>query len=135
MELPMPAAVMTGYIDLCRLDDLTDDTARGFDLFGAGQDSLFLVRKGDLVQAYRNYCPHQGSNMPWRKDAYLNANASRIVCSAHGAEFDIVTGECTAGAALGYALDPVRIVVTGDGMIRARLADLPEARDKPVTNC
>lgn len=134
--MPAPAIrVMTVYIDLCRLDELPEDTARGFDLFGAGRDSLFLVRKGDAVHAYRNYCPHQGSTMPWRKDAYLNANASRIVCSAHGAEFDIATGKCTAGAALGNALDPVRVVVSDDGMIRACLADLPEARDKPVTNC
>ena len=126
---------MRGYIDLCRLDELPDDTARGFDLFGTGRDNLFLVRTSGTVHAYRNYCPHQGSTMPWRRHAYLNAKATRIVCSAHGAEFDIDTGQCTAGAALGYALDPVRIVVADDGMIRACLADLPEARDKPAPNC
>jgi nitrite reductase/ring-hydroxylating ferredoxin subunit len=123
-----------GYVELCWLSDLPCDAARGFDLFGTGRDNLFLVRKRESVRAYRNICPHQGSALPWQRDAYLNANATRIVCSAHGAEFDIQTGQCTAGAALGYSLIPVRVVVAESGMIRASLADLPEARDSVLRN-
>ena len=113
-----------GYIDLCPLGDLPPDSARGFDPFGEGRDALFVVRKGPNVYAYRNLCPHQGSSLPWRKDAYLNSDASRIVCFAHGAEFEIDTGRCTIGAALGLCLHPVRLLIDEDNRISACLDDL-----------
>jgi naringenin degradation protein FdeD len=128
-------AANIAYIDLCPLAALPPNAARGFDPFGHGHDSLFLVRSNGAIHAYRNWCPHQGSTMPWRKNAYLNADASRIVCSAHGAEFDIKTGRCTAGAALGSSLEPVRIRIGDNGRIRARVSDLPDARDKALPDC
>lgn len=115
------------YIDLCPLTEMPADSARGFDLSGQGRDTLFIVRKGQNVYAYRNLCPHQGSSLPWRKDAYLNSDASRIVCFAHGAEFEIETGRCTFGAALGYCLQPLRLLVDGDGMIKVYPGDLEPA--------
>lgn len=41
--------------------------------------------------------PHQGTPMAWRKDAYLDAAGERIVCAAHGAQFEIDSGLCTLG--------------------------------------
>lgn len=113
-----------GYIDLCPLADLLPDSARGFDPFGQGRDALFVVRRGPGVYAYRNLCPHQGSSLPWRKNAYLNSDASRIVCFAHGAEFEIETGRCTIGAALNHCLQPVPILIDKDGTIKACPEDL-----------
>jgi nitrite reductase/ring-hydroxylating ferredoxin subunit len=52
--------------------------------------------------------------MAWRKDAYLNADRDRIVCSAHGALFDIVTGVCILGPCIGQALQPLRLTVRDD---------------------
>ena len=45
------------------------------------------------------------------KDAYLNAARDRIVCAAHGAQFDIATGICTLGPCLGQRLQPVALDV------------------------
>lgn len=117
-------------VDLCPLAGLAPGCARGFDPFGRGRDSLFVVRRSDRVVAYRNVCPHQGSSLPWRKNAYLNADGSKIVCHAHGAEFDVDTGACTLGAALGHSLDPVEVWITNGGMIQARLEDEPGADDR-----
>jgi nitrite reductase/ring-hydroxylating ferredoxin subunit len=50
--------------------------------------------------------------MAWRKDAYLNAAGDRIVCAAHGAQFDIESGVCTLGPCLGQRLQPVALIVT-----------------------
>lgn len=108
-------------VDLCDIRDLPEDAARGFDPFGSGRDALFVIRRGDSIRAYLNVCPHQGSSLPWRKDAYLNADATRIVCSAHGAQFDIDTGRCMQGAALGQSLDSVDVELHGDGRVRAIL--------------
>ncbi|MFK7958146.1 MAG: Rieske (2Fe-2S) protein [Lysobacterales bacterium] len=109
-------------VTLCAIDELADGEARGFDPYGTGRDALFVVRRGEKLFAYRNVCPHQGASMPWRKNAYLNGAATRIVCSAHGAQFEIETGKCMLGAALGRALKPIAIEVDADGKVQARIS-------------
>ena len=100
---------------LCRLDDLIDGHSRGFDPLGEGRDSMFIVRKGEVLHAWRNACPHHDrARMAWRKDEFLTADRSQIVCGAHGALFDIDTGTCTLGPCLGQHLAPVALrVVAG----------------------
>jgi nitrite reductase/ring-hydroxylating ferredoxin subunit len=100
-------------IFLCRFDDLPDGESRGFDPWQEGQDSVLLVRRGARVFGWRDSCPHHGGTpMAWRKDAYLNADRSRIVCAAHGAQFDIESGVCTLGPCLGQGLTAVELVVS-----------------------
>jgi nitrite reductase/ring-hydroxylating ferredoxin subunit len=100
------------------MDDLPDPGARGFDPEGLGRDTLFVVRSGALIHAWRDACPHFGDTpMAWRKDAYLNGDGTRIVCHAHGAQFDIASGECLFGPCLGQRLTPVVIDLTRDGDI------------------
>jgi nitrite reductase/ring-hydroxylating ferredoxin subunit len=104
---------MNRSVTLCRLDAMRDGSARGFDPGQTGQDTVLVVRRGKSVYAYLNACPHQGGTpMAWRKDAYLNSDGSRIVCSAHGAQFDIATGVCTLGACLGQSLTAVSTSIT-----------------------
>jgi nitrite reductase/ring-hydroxylating ferredoxin subunit len=103
----------TARIFLCRLDDLPDGESRGFDPWQEGQDSLLLVRRGERVAGWRDACPHHGGTpMAWRKDAYLNFERTRIVCAAHGAQFDIESGVCTLGPCLGQSLQPVWVHLT-----------------------
>ncbi|HEX7683910.1 MAG TPA: Rieske 2Fe-2S domain-containing protein [Trinickia sp.] len=112
MSEPMPS------IRLAHVDDLPDPSARGFDPGCAGRDTIFVVRRGQALRAYRDACPHFGDTpMAWRKDAYLNGDATRIVCHAHGAQFDIASGECLLGPCLGQRLVPVEIEVTSSGDI------------------
>ena len=96
---------------LCNFDELPDGASRGFDPRGTGRDTMFVVRQGRALHAWLNACPHHGTTMPWRRHAYLNAAGDRIVCSAHGALFEIDTGRCTLGPCLGQALTPVSVVV------------------------
>ncbi|MFK8017709.1 MAG: Rieske (2Fe-2S) protein [Gammaproteobacteria bacterium] len=113
------------YLTLCQVGELPDGEARGFDPFGHGRDALFLVRRGKTIKAYRNRCPHQGASLPWQRNAYLNADGTRIVCSAHGAEFDLDNGMCVRGAALGHSLETVEISVTSGGAVMAQLNPPP----------
>jgi nitrite reductase/ring-hydroxylating ferredoxin subunit len=77
---------------------------------------LFVVRWHGELHAWRNACPHiDGAPMAWRKDAYRNADGSRIVCHAHGAQFLPDTGLCVSGPCLGKKLTPVQIFVETDG--------------------
>ncbi|MES2114145.1 MAG: Rieske (2Fe-2S) protein [Pseudomonadota bacterium] len=103
---------------LCRLDDLPDGEARGFDPLGGGQDSVLVVRQGGRLHAYRDLCPHYGDTpMAWRRHAYLNAQRSHIVCAAHGALFEIDGGACVRGPCLGQALTPVAVTVGAAGEV------------------
>jgi nitrite reductase/ring-hydroxylating ferredoxin subunit len=111
---------MVRSVRLCHLSELPDGGSRGFDPLGEGRDTMFVVRRGSVLHAYRDACPHiDGAPMAWRKNAYLNAEGTRIVCFAHGAQFEITTGECTLGPCLGQALDPVAVTVDEDGQVHA----------------
>jgi nitrite reductase/ring-hydroxylating ferredoxin subunit len=106
-------------MEVGRLDDLPEGAARGFDPAGEGRDAFFVVKRGGRLHAWRNACPHQdGAPMAWRKDAYLSADGTRIVCSAHGAQFDIASGVCLRGPCLGQALTPVALETGADGSFR-----------------
>jgi nitrite reductase/ring-hydroxylating ferredoxin subunit len=106
---------------LCRLDDLVDGDSRGFDPQGVGHDTVFVVRRGSDVHVYHDSCPHQGSQMAWRRHAYLNAARDRIVCHAHGAQFEIDTGVCVLGPCLGQGLAavPHRIDTEGNVLLQS----------------
>jgi nitrite reductase/ring-hydroxylating ferredoxin subunit len=110
--------MQTRPVFLCRVDELPDGLSRGFDPWREGQDSVLAVRQGTRIHVWRDACPHFGDTpMAWRKDAYLNAARTRIVCAAHGAEFDIETGVCTLGPCLGQALQKLAFVVTDENNI------------------
>lgn len=102
---------------LHRIDDLPDGSSRGFDPRHTGQDSVLVVRRGERLFAYADVCPHHGTPMAWRKDAYLNAAGDRIVCAAHGAQFEVDTGYCTLGPCLGDRLTAVPLHVLPNGEV------------------
>lgn len=110
---------------LCRLSEIPDGQSRGFDPEGTGRDTMFVVRRGDHVFGYRDRCPHHDrARMAWKKDRYLNADGSRIRCSAHGALFAIEDGVCEIGPCLGQALTRVGLVVRSG---QVYITDAPRA--------
>lgn len=113
---------------LCHLDDLPDGASRGFDPRGTGRDTLFVVRRGTALRAYLNACPHHGTPMAWRKDAYLDAAGERIVCFAHGAQFEIDSGACTLGPCLGQSLTPLPLIQHDDGEVHLAAPSFEETQ-------
>lgn len=107
----MNAVIDTARV-ICRLSDLADPDSRGFAL-GGGEWPLrgFVVRRGQQVSAFVNRCPHQGHPLNWRPDQFLSPDGSVILCSSHGALFDMGDGACIAGPCEGRGLErlPLRI--------------------------
>lgn len=102
---------------LCQFTDLPEGRSRGFDPLGEGRDTMFVIRQGGCVHAYRNACPHYDrARMAWKKDEFLNGDQSRIMCAAHGALFRIENGDCVEGPCLGQSLTPVEIEIR-DGAV------------------
>jgi nitrite reductase/ring-hydroxylating ferredoxin subunit len=90
---------------LCRLEELVEGQARGFDPLQRGKDSVFALRHHGQVRVYRNSCPHLDVRLEYRKDRFLSADGQLIVCYAHGAQFLPATGECVYGPCLGQKLE------------------------------
>lgn len=99
---------------LFALSDIPDGAARGFEV---GEIDGFVVRQGEAVYAYRNLCPHAGNNLDWKPDAFLTRDKSRIMCSAHGALFEIQSGDCVAGPCVGFGLQPLDVRVEDSDVV------------------
>lgn len=102
--------------ELCRLEDISAGESKGFGPTQEGFAGVFAVRHGEAVVVYVNSCPHIGASLDWTPDRFLTRDGSRIICSVHGAEFDIVTGICTVGPCVGDRLQAVMIQIK-DGTI------------------
>jgi nitrite reductase/ring-hydroxylating ferredoxin subunit len=110
---------------LCRLDELEEGRARGFDPLAQGRDSVFALRHDNQVRVYRNRCPHLDVRLEYRKDQFLSADGQLIVCYAHGAQFLPATGECIYGPCLGQTLEALPSCEK-DGWLLVRMPeDLP----------
>jgi nitrite reductase/ring-hydroxylating ferredoxin subunit len=103
---------------LCRLDDIEDPGARGFTLSTAQRPrDILVVRTGREVHAYVNSCPHIGTPLEFQPDRFLTRDRTEILCSTHGARFEISSGTCIAGPCQGRALKRVPISIV-EGWIR-----------------
>jgi nitrite reductase/ring-hydroxylating ferredoxin subunit len=101
---------------LCRSEEIAEGEARAFPPPGRARTKLFVVRRHGALFAYWDACPHYSDTpMAWRTNEYLNAGRDRIVCASHGAEFDIETGRCVLGAALGKSLTLAPIETSAAG--------------------
>ena len=105
-------------VRLCTLDDIEDGQARNFVLeMKAGRFHGFVVRRGDRVFGYRDRCPHMGLPLAQELDRYLTSGGELILCSWHGALFDIESGRCVGGPCVGAGLT-VWPVAVENGQIR-----------------
>lgn len=97
---------------ICPLHELGDPGAKGFTM-GEGDWPLrgFVVRHGEAVRAYVNHCPHAGFPLNWAPDLFLAPDAPLILCSMHGALFEMDSGLCLSGPCNGLRLRalPVRV--------------------------
>jgi nitrite reductase/ring-hydroxylating ferredoxin subunit len=93
---------------ICAFADLADPGSRAFSL-GGGDWPLrgFVVRRGGQVFGYVNHCPHAGHPLNWRPDQFLSPDRTVIMCSSHGALYDIASGACIAGPCDGRGLRPL----------------------------
>ena len=104
-------------IEVGSLAELEDPGCREFQI-GDGDWPLrgFIVRQGDDVYAYENYCMHVGHPLNWMPDGFLSKDRTAILCASHGALYEMDTGLCFAGPCVGKSLRTVDVEVR-DGTI------------------
>ncbi len=120
--------------DLCRLHEIDDPGTRGFeiDLDDTRSIRLFVVRRGELLAAYRNNCPHTGAPLEWLPDQFLDLGNSFIQCAIHGALFRPEDGYCVRGPCIGQSLRRLTLDVR-DGHVGVLLAD-EEFNERPAAS-
>lgn len=85
---------------LLKLADLADSDARAVDFrTGDALFSLVIARRGALVVAYENDCPHARQPMERPDGRVVMIEQRYLVCSAHGASFRLEDGACVGGPA------------------------------------
>ncbi len=105
-------------IALCDLDTIADGGARNFVLqLRAGRFHGFVCRRGAAVFGYLDRCPHMGLPLAQVLDDYLSADGAAIVCSWHGAVFDVASGRCLGGPCAGQALVAWPVGVVGGRVV------------------
>jgi nitrite reductase/ring-hydroxylating ferredoxin subunit len=55
---------------------------------------IILTRIDGEAYCYINACPHQYLPLNYRSKGIISSDRNHLLCSAHGAIFDIKTGEC-----------------------------------------
>lgn len=102
---------------LCALDDIDIPGAKGF-TFGEGRErfDMFVVRTKKECLAYVNACPHAFTPLETFTDKFLTRQKDQILCTTHGALFNLDDGFCTSGPCAGKSLVPIPIEIR-DGQV------------------
>lgn len=98
---------------VCELREIADPGAKGFVIAADWPVHGLVVRSGERVYAYINACPHEGRILHWKPDAFLTRDRRLIMCSAHGAVFEIETGLCVGGPCPGERLRRLTVRTAG----------------------
>ncbi|MCF6199865.1 MAG: Rieske 2Fe-2S domain-containing protein [Hyphomicrobiaceae bacterium] len=77
---------------------------------------IVVVHFGKDLRAYVNSCPHMRLPLELFPNRFLDEVGEQLVCSTHGARFNVSDGECTSGPCRGDVLRPVKTTVS-DGKI------------------
>lgn len=106
---------------LCLLSDLDATGAKGpirVDRDGRAV-SIFVVRQDDRVFAYEDSCPHAFAPLEMEPDRFLDLTGTALLCTMHGARFDIATGACVLGPCKGRSLTPYPVRIRNGEVIPA----------------
>ncbi len=112
---------MTIAYAICAATEIPNRKGRAFSLLRVNEDKtespwhIFVVRWDKDIFGYVNRCPHDGVNLDWETNQFLEPYTRRIVCGKHGSLFELATGKCVDGPCLGKSLEPVSVsIIDGD---------------------
>ena len=95
---------------LCRIDQLADPGTWNVVLEESDEElDIVIVQTNGMRHAYINSCPHQYIPLETFPNHFLTEDKRFLVCSGHGARFELATGACYSGPCLGKGLDRLKI--------------------------
>jgi nitrite reductase/ring-hydroxylating ferredoxin subunit len=108
---------------VAKLRELSDPGALEFSV-GNGDWPFrgFVVHWQGKVYAYANVCPHQRHPLNLIPDGFFTPDKTSLLCSSHGAIFELHTGNCIGGPCSGQSLQPLACWLDGE-MVYVRAPD------------
>jgi nitrite reductase/ring-hydroxylating ferredoxin subunit len=85
--------------------------------FQTGPQSVIVTRRGDAVAAFLNRCPHARWPLDTFDGRFLFTPEGALICAAHSAVFDPMTGACLGGPGQGQALTKVNVAREDDDVV------------------
>ena len=102
---------------ICAYNDIEEDGSIALTAEVNGEPTqLMAIRKDGLVHVYKNICPHIGAPLDFTPGQFLNLERNFIMCSTHGALFQIEDGQCVSGPCQGQSLEPVPSRISEDSV-------------------
>lgn len=99
-------------MSLIRFDSIEDGGFAEVEaLIDGDAESLIVHRHGADVRAWLNVCPHAGRRLDWAPGKFLKSREGHLVCAAHGASFELDSGDCIAGPCRGDSLRRIAVEV------------------------
>jgi nitrite reductase/ring-hydroxylating ferredoxin subunit len=97
---------------ICNLGDIKDNNSIGLSTkINGALKKLIVVRSGKNTFVYLNSCPHIGAPLDLRPGQFFSHNKDNIICSTHGALFQIRTGLCIFGPCKDKYLEAIPICI------------------------
>lgn len=89
---------------LCALEEIPDEGAKEC-AFGSGKENfrLVLLRRGEQVWSYLNFCPHFSLPLNYEPQTFVTLDGL-IMCAHHTAFFNFHDGRCVDGPCVGDGL-------------------------------
>ena len=69
----------------------------------------FVVRYQGRVQGYLNRCAHVAMELDWQEGVFFDSDGRDLLCSTHGATYEVRTGRCIGGPCGGSPLVKMRV--------------------------
>ena len=76
-----------------------------------GRVPCFVVAYEGEVFAYRNHCPHRGTELDWQPGEVFDETGLYLLCATHGAVFEPASGACVGGPCHGASLSRIPVSV------------------------
>ncbi len=89
---------------LCALADIPNEGGREV-AFGEGRENfkLLLLRQGEMVWSYLNFCPHFSLPLNYEPQTFVTLDGL-VMCAHHTAFFNFFDGRCVDGPCVGDGL-------------------------------
>jgi nitrite reductase/ring-hydroxylating ferredoxin subunit len=135
MNSSVPASAL--WYAVCGVNAIPNRRAKAFQLLRRDEDgsiktwSIFILRWGSQYFGYLNVCPHQGDNLDWERNQFLDPSGLRLLCGKHGALFEIGTGRCVDGPCVGEGLTVVPVQIIDDEVCVSGV-ELVEEDEQPL---
>jgi len=123
---------------ICGMSDIPSQRARGFRLMIVGDDGaprpwpIVIVRWGRQVFGYVNKCPHDGVNLDWEHNQFLDPNGVTLMCGKHGALFELGTGACVDGPCKGKGLTAIALTVLDNDICVTGVTLVEDEDEEPL---